>query len=177
MTTWVALVRGINVGSHKRVAMSDLRDLLELLGYEDVRTHLQSGNAVFHSSRGSAGRLEAQIASKLDTELGLGVKVLVRSSDDLVALVDSNPFIARRVDPKELQVAFLSKAPPATKLAVLDLDACAPDEFEVGRRALYLRLPNGFQGARLPDLEKVLGVDATVRSWNTVTRLRDLATE
>ena len=176
MTTWVALFRGINVGSHKRVAMSDLRELLESLGYGDVRTHLQSGNAVFRSSHGTAGKLEVQIAAKLDTELGLDVKVLVRSADDLVALVDSNPFIARRVDPKELHLAFLSKAPPATKLAGLDPDGYAPDEFEVARRALYLRLPNGFQGARLPNLEKVLGVDATLRSWKTVTRLRDLAT-
>ena len=77
MTTWVALVRGINVGSYKRVAMSDLRELLESLGYGDVRTHLQSGNAVFRSSHGTAGKLEVQIAAKLDTELGLDVKVLV----------------------------------------------------------------------------------------------------
>jgi len=84
------------------------------LGYGDVRTHLQSGNAVFHSSHATARKLEAQMAAKLDTELGLDVKVLVRSVDDLVALVDSNPFIARRVDPKELHLAFLSKAPPSS---------------------------------------------------------------
>jgi uncharacterized protein (DUF1697 family) len=172
---WVALLRGINVGRNKRVAMADLRRLLESLGCRDVRTLLQSGNAVFTGGRGGATARQRQIASRIDSELGLDVKVLVRTADQLAAVAEKNPFAARGVGPKELHVAFLSTAPAAKKLAGLEPEQFTPDEFEVGDRVLYLRLPNGIAGSRLPDWERTLGLTVTVRNWNTVTKLRDLA--
>ncbi|CAN5596349.1 DUF1697 domain-containing protein [soil metagenome] len=173
-TTWVALLRGINVGRNKRVAMADLRSLLESLGYADVRTHLQSGNALFTSSAGEA-ELEAQITSRIESDLGLDVAVIVRRSDELAAVVDANPFVERGVDQKELHAVFLS-ATPAEDLATLDHDDYAPDEFEVGERVLYLRLPGGVMASRLPDWARLLRGTITQRSWKTVVRLRDLAT-
>jgi uncharacterized protein (DUF1697 family) len=173
--TWVALLRGINVGRAKRVAMGDLRALLESLGYGDVRTHGQSGNVVFTAGKGGAPALEKQIASKIEADLGLDVKVLVRTARELAAVVDANPFVKRKVDPKELHVAFLSGTPPAKKLASLNPAELAPDEFAPGKRVLYLRQPNGIMGSRLPDWEKMLGLTVTARNWNTTTKLRDLA--
>src|ERR1017187_2944025 len=104
--TWVALLRGINVGGNKRVAMADLRGLLESLGYQEVRTVLQSGNARFVAA-GPSSTLETQIGSRIAADLGLDVKVLVRSADEFGAVVDANPWPARGVDRKELHVAFL----------------------------------------------------------------------
>ncbi len=173
-TTWVALLRGINVGRNKRIAMSDLRDLLISRGYADVRTHLQSGNAIF-----SAGRrpetIEQEISSGIRKEFGMDVTVLLRSAAELAAVVGSNPFIARGVTTSELHATFLAAQPAAAKIAAIDRAAAAPDEFALGERVIYLRLRNGVMGSRLPNWDKVLGLPTTTRNWNTTTRLRDLA--
>jgi uncharacterized protein (DUF1697 family) len=174
VTTWVALLRGINLGSHKRVAMADLRTLLGSLGYGDVRTHLQSGNALFTAGRTTGAELGRQIADRLEADLGLDVAVLVRTADELGAVVAENPFVAEGVAPRELHAAFLSAAPSARKAAGLDPGAYAPDRFELGERVVYLHLPNGVMGSRLPDWERVLDRTVTQRSWNTVTRLHAL---
>ncbi|HEY4868864.1 MAG TPA: DUF1697 domain-containing protein, partial [Candidatus Dormibacteraeota bacterium] len=93
--TFVALLRGINVGRNKRLAMSDLRALLEALGYGDVRTHLQSGNAIFTTGRGAESKLEQQISARISADLGLDVSVLVRTSAELAAVAAGNPFVER----------------------------------------------------------------------------------
>lgn len=173
----MALLRGINVGRNKRVAMADLRALLESLDYSDVSTYRQSGNALFTNQRGSAPSLERQIASRIEADLGLDVRVLVRAAEEIAALVDRNPFVAEKTDPKELHIAFLSAAPSAKKLASLNRDEFAPDQFELGDRAIYLRQPNGFMASRLPDWERLLGLSVTTRNWHTVTRIASLARE
>jgi uncharacterized protein (DUF1697 family) len=176
-TAWVALLRGINVGRNKRVAMSDLRALLESLGYHDVRTHLQSGNALFTAPRAKAKELERRIAAGIDAELGLDVKVFVRTAMELANIIDANPFATRHADPKQLHAVFLSAPPPANKIASVDRERLAPDQFELGNRVLYLRLFNGFAGSQMPNWERVLGLITTARNWNTVTRLQALAAE
>lgn len=168
---WVALLRGINVGRNKRIAMADLRVLLQGLGYGDVRTLLQSGNAFFSAAQGKAADHERAISGAIKSTLGLEVPVLVRSGPEIAAVAAANPFVARRLDTKELSVAFLSKAPAAEKLQALAAADYGPDEFEVGERALYLRQPNGVMGTKLPDLDRALGVIATARNWNTVGKL------
>jgi uncharacterized protein (DUF1697 family) len=172
--TWVALLRGINVGRNKRVAMSDLRGLLEALGYRDVRTHLQSGNAIFTTGRATASKLEQQISERIKKDLAMDVSVLVRTAAELIEVVAANPFVAKGTPAKELHVIFLSGVPPSGKAASVDHDAFAPDQFEFGERVIYVRLPGGVMGSRLPDWERLLGLRATTRNWNTVTRLRDL---
>ena len=174
-TRWVVLVRGINLGRNKRLAMADFRALLEDLGYRDVRTHLNTGNALVTTDKTTAGAVERDVVTKLEADLGLAVKVMARSARDWAALVNANPFLEEGADPKRLQAAFLSKTPPAPKLRGLVPEAYAPDRFAVGDRVLYLHMPNGFMGSKLPDWEKALGVDATIRTWNVVAKLRDLA--
>jgi uncharacterized protein (DUF1697 family) len=171
MTSWVALIRGINVGGHAPLAMSDLRALLTGLGYDDVRTHLQSGNAAFAAPGARAPALERDIASAIGSKLGLEIKVMVRSGAQLRRVVGDNPFSKKKVGPKELHATFLSKKPAAAKLAAVDPKACLPDEFAFGDRVIYVRLRNGVAGSRLPNWERVLGVSATTRNWNTTTRL------
>jgi uncharacterized protein (DUF1697 family) len=174
-TTRVALLRGINVGRNKRIAMADLRAMLESLGYDDVRTHLQSGNAFFAAGAGKDSKLEQEISAAIKATFGMEVAVLVRTAAELASVVDSNPFVARGIDASELHATFVAAAPPASKIAAVDRDACAPDEFAVGDRVIYLRLRNGVMGSRLPDWDKVLGIRTTTRNWNTTTRLREMA--
>jgi uncharacterized protein (DUF1697 family) len=174
-TTWIALLRGINVGRNKRIAMGDLRAMLESLGYTDVRTLLQSGNALFATGTRKAETIEQEISAGIKSAFGMDVATMVRSAPDFVVAVDANPFIARGVDAVELHATFLSAAPRAAKIASVDRDACAPDEFAVGPRVIYMRLRNGVMGSRLPDWDKVLGVRATTRNWNTTVRLREMA--
>jgi uncharacterized protein (DUF1697 family) len=174
-TSWVALLRAINLGRRRRMAMADLRALLESLGYAEVRTHLQSGNALFEATEKRPGPLEHRIASRIKADLGLAVEVFVRSATQLARVVDENPFVARGIDPKHLQATFLSAPPPRRIVNRIDREEYAPDEFELGERVIYGHLPNGFMGSRLPDWEELLGLSATSRSWNTVSRLSTLA--
>ena len=172
----VALLRGVNVGGRTRVPMARLRELVEALGYEDVATHLQSGNLVYTTSASPATAAKG-ISGAIADDLGLDVAVLVRTPKEMAAIVDGNPFADRVTDPKLMQVAFLSAKPPAAKITAIDSEAFAPDEFAVGRREIYLWYPNGVRGAKLTHAfwEKALGLTATGRNWNTVTRLRALA--
>lgn len=173
--TWVALLRGINVGRNKRVAMADLRALLSSLGYGDVRTYLQSGNAVFTVAGATeAAKLEQAISAQIAADLGLDVAVLVRTGSELVAVADGNPFVDRTSDGRQLHVAFLSAAPSAEAVAGLDPEAYLPDELVPRDRELYLFRPNGIMGSRLPNWERMLDVRVTERNWNTVTQLRAL---
>jgi uncharacterized protein (DUF1697 family) len=175
MTTWVALFRGINVGRNKRIAMSELRTMLMSLGYAGIRTHLQSGNAIFSAQGRKPESLEHELSAGIRNTFGMDVGVMVRTAAELAAAVDANPFVARGVDTRELHATFLAAAPAAAKLAAVDRDACAPDEFVAGKRVIYVRLRNGVMGSRLPDWDKLLGMRTTTRNWNTTTRLRDLA--
>ena len=173
MTTWVALLRGINLGKSRRVAMSDLRRILEDAGLGDVRTLLQSGNVVF-TGTGPAAKLEESIEREIDKELGMRVTVMVRSEAQLRKVIDANPFAAAGADPKQLHVVFLATQPPASAVRAVDPAEYAPDEFALGDRAIYLRLPNGVAGSRFP-WDRSFTVATTMRTWRTTTKLAELA--
>lgn len=172
-TTWIALLRGINVGGNKLLAMADLRAMLASSGYANVRTHIQSGNAIF-DARQTAARLEQEISSSIRRAFGLEVTVIVRTAAELAGVVAANPFAARDINPKELHVTFLDTAPAHERTAGIDPRAYLPDEFALGNRAVYLRLTAGVTGSRLPNWEQQLGVRITTRNWNTTTRLLEL---
>jgi uncharacterized protein (DUF1697 family) len=174
--TYAALLRGINVGRNKRIAMSDLRSLVEGLGHESVQTHLQSGNVVFDSPKRSARPLEAAIEDAIAAELGMDVTVMVRRADELAAVVDGSRFGGRTDDPKQIHVAFLSEAPSSAAVKRFDAKEFAPDELAVAGREVYLLYPGGYARTKLTNavLEKQLGVRATSRNWRTVTALADL---
>ena len=162
--TWVTFLRAVNLGATNKIAMADLKALLAGLGYRDVRTHLQSGNALFTSTRGAA-TLEREIEKALLDSHSLKTRVVVRSAKDLDAIVAANPFAQE--DPKQLHVVFLAGQPRT-------VDA-ARDDLAFGDRVVYVRLPDGVQGSKLPDWERFLGVPGTMRTWRTVNRLRELA--
>jgi uncharacterized protein (DUF1697 family) len=171
--TSVALLRGINLGARNRVAMKDLRALIEELGGENVRTYLQSGNVVF----GGRALTEAAIAKGIRESLGVDVKVLVRTKAELAKVVRGNPFA--KADLSTLHVTFLDAAPDKARAKKLAEQTFEPDEFEVTGPEVYLRCPNGYGRSKLSNafLEKQLGVAGTTRNWKTVTALAELAGE
>lgn len=155
--------------------MADLRAMLELLGYSDVRTLGQSGNALFAATQKDAA-LEQEITDSIKRTFGMEVAALVRTGAEFAAAVHKNPFVARGVPTAALHVCFLSATPTAAKVKSINPDDFTPDEFVFGDRLIYLRLPNGVMGSTLPDWDRVLGVRATQRNWNTTTKLLALIT-
>jgi uncharacterized protein (DUF1697 family) len=174
----IALLRGINVGSHRRIGMADLRKLLEGHGYADVRTHLQSGNVVLTSSL-PADRLGKKLERELDRGLGFEVEVIVRTRAELARVVAGNPFAEVAKDPSRYLVTFL-RAKPAAKL-VRELRALdvAPEQVAVSGREVYSWHPDGLQSSQLAKLLAKTGVSGagTNRNWRTVTKLLELADE
>jgi uncharacterized protein (DUF1697 family) len=178
VTTYIALLRGINLGPRNKIAMADLRELLDGLGHREVRTHILSGNAIFSSSRRSVARLEADLSHAIRKRFGFDIAVLVRTSDELAAVVDGNPFPAAKRNPSQCFAIFLSENPPTAKLDALDPTSYAPDEIRLGDRVIYAWLPNGVQGSKVLAVlnDKRLGVTTTNRNWNTTTKLLEMAT-
>ena len=174
MTTYLALLRGINVGS-KQVGMDDLRKVFEALGHGDVRTHLRTGNVVFTSTGGPAARAK-EIEKRLAEDLGLESTVLIRTTGQLARTVKGNPLADGSRDPARLHVTFLADAPKADRAAGLDDLPAEGEEFSVAGREVYLHCPNGYGRTKLSNanLERRLGVRATTRTWRVVNTLHDM---
>ncbi|MFD6433175.1 DUF1697 domain-containing protein [Streptomyces venezuelae] len=176
--TYAALLRGINVSGHKKVPMAELRALLEGLGHGGVRTHLQSGNAVFTTEGGDEESLAAALGAAIEAHFGFAVDVLVRDHAYLKAIVDACPFPAADLEPKQLHVTYFSGPVDPERFASVGQPAFLPEEFRLGDRALYLYTPDGLGRSKLaevlsrPRLTK--GLIATSRNWNTVTRLEEM---
>ncbi|MEU2747239.1 DUF1697 domain-containing protein [Streptomyces collinus] len=177
-TTYAALLRGINVGGSRKVPMADLRTLLADLGHDDVRTYLQSGQAVFSSGHGSEQSLAGEIAQAIEKRFGFGVDVIVRDHAYLRSIADACPFPAADLEPKQLHVTYFSAPVTPERFTEIDQDAYLPEEFRLGDRALYLYAPNGLGRSKLaehlskPRINK--GVIATTRNWNTVVKLVEM---
>ncbi|MDT0381262.1 DUF1697 domain-containing protein [Streptomyces sp. DSM 42041] len=176
-TTYVALLRGINVGGRRKVPMAELRELIDGLGWTGVRTHLQSGNAVFTVPPEGSGpppreRLERAIAD----HFGFDVPCLLRTGRELRDVVSACPFPAADLDPAKLLVLFVEETPAAGHFAGVDAAAYAPDEFRHIGRAVYCWFPDGMGRSRLPAaLEAVRPkLTATGRNWRTVTKLVEM---
>jgi len=153
------------------VPMADLRNLFTSEGHENVATYVQSGNVVF-TAGGSVdpGALESAIAGRF----GIETTVILRSADDLKRVVTANPF--RAADESHLHVAFLAYEPPPEATERLDTARFQPEQFALVADEIYLHLPNGMGRAKLPAfLDRKLRVPTTVRNWNTVNRLIELA--
>ena len=169
-TRCVVLLRGVNVGRANRISMPDLRATLEQVGCGDVRTYLQSGNAVV-DWKGSTADLATAAAQAL-ARRGLTVPVMVRTADELARVVADSPWTD--LDPTLFHVAFLSGDPDPAAVAAIDHEALLPERVVVGERVLYLDHAEGVHRSR--GLSRLrLGVDATARNWRTVTALDALA--
>jgi uncharacterized protein (DUF1697 family) len=178
MTVYVAMLRGVNVGGNS-LKMDWLRQACEDLGWQNVRTYVQSGNIVF-ASRASAARLAQSLKATIDAQTRLPVTVVLRSAADMERIVAVNPFLKQKgIDVTKLHVTFLDKVPVKPALARLDALAGARDQYRLNGSELYLNCPINYGETRLSNgaIEKVLGVGATTRNLKTVTTLHAMAAE
>lgn len=179
MPAYVALLRGVNVGKGRRVPMAPWRDLLAGLGYTEVATLLNSGNAVFCAAgKAAPARHAAAIAQAIAQGLGVEVPVVVKSGVELAAIARENPFASVAPDPARLLVAFAQDAPALASLAPVGALAVPPDAFALGRHAAYLHCPAGILQSKAGEaLLGKAGKGATTRNWATVQKLQALLGE
>ena len=173
----VALLRGINVGRAKRVAMADLRKVLSDMGYSDVRTLLNSGNVVFECNSAEAAECAARIEEALVLKLGVPAKVTVIEAAQLAEIVRENSLQAVADDHSRLLVAVLNKPEEdRDKLEPLARQSWQPEAFALGRHAAYIWFPDGVLASRAAAaMGKVLGDAVTSRNWSTISKLHALA--
>jgi uncharacterized protein (DUF1697 family) len=174
----IALIRGINVGRAKRVAMADLRAVVEGLGYRDVRTLLNSGNVVFTVPGTARGDAASRIEEAVAKRLGVSARVTVISAEELAAAVDENSLLEVASDPSRLLVTVLTRPADRSRLAPLAQQDWAPEAFAVGTRVAYLWCPESILASPLAAaVNRALGDGATSRNWATMLKLRALAGE
>jgi uncharacterized protein (DUF1697 family) len=178
MTIHIALLRAINVGGHKKVAMSDLRDLLTRLGFVDTRSLLQSGNLVFRSDGRTGANVERLLEAEAAKRLDLRTDFFVRTAEEWKAVIARNPFRdeAER-DPGHLVVMFLKAAPDVKNVKALQAAITGPEIVRAEGKQAYIVYPSGIGRSRLTStlIEKKLGTRGTGRNWNTILKLAALA--
>jgi len=173
MTRYVALLRGVNVGGKHLVPMPRLRALAAEVGFEEPATHLQSGNLLLSASA-SATTVEQTLGAAIEAEFGFACPVLVRSRDQLAAIVAADVLGDVADDDAKRLVSFLSAKPPAASVRALDPEAYLPERFAVVGQELYLWCPDGLARSRLavaPWQRMLGGVIPTSRNWRTVSKL------
>ena len=171
----VALIRGINVGRAKRVAMAELRGLIEGLGYSSVRTLLNSGNVAFTTPRRAPGNAAARIEAALATKLGVSARITVLTAAQLAAVVTENPLGKSAADPSRLLVCFLADPGDRSKLTRMRKLDWGKEVIAIGTRAAYLWCPDGILASRLHQaVIRTLGDAVTSRNWATVMKLHAL---
>lgn len=169
----VALLRGINVGRGKRITMDRLRALCHELGYPDATTYLQSGNVIFTATPAHARLLPTALERRIAEDLGMRVRILIRTHDELAAVVSGNPLPHRAGDPQRFMVTFLSSVPDPARTASLETAGVLPEEYRFAGREVYLGCQEGYRLTQLSGnvWDKHLSVVATTRNWNTVVSL------
>ena len=173
MCTHIALFRGINVGGHGRLPMKELVSLLEGLGAMNVRTYIQSGNAVFESPGKDRSRLSGEIAAEVKKRHGFQPQVLLMRVEALEEAIANNPFADAIDDPGKLHLGFLATAPKSPDMAKLEKLRNDGERYRVIGSVFYLHAPQGVGRSRLfGNAERLLGVPMTSRNWRTVCALR-----
>ena len=178
MANFVALLRGVNVGKQNRVPMARFRDLLEKLGYTRVRTLLNSGNAVFSAPSRSADGIAKAIHGALGAKLGLDIAVVVKSAEDLAAVVKGNVLAKRGAVASRLLVVFAQDEAALRALSPLAAAARAPERVAIGKAAAYAWCPDGVSKSVVGmALLGKSGRGVTTRNWATVLKLHELLGE
>ena len=174
--TYFGLLRGVNVGRSTRVAMADLRALVEQLGYRGVRTILNSGNVVFAGPRASVARVAGQIERALAKHLGVPVTVVVLTAPEFADAVAANPLVKIASDRSRLVFAVPSNPKDLVRLNPLIEKDWAPEALAAGPRAAYFWCPGGFIDSPVAEaVRRTLGDSATMRNWATVGKILTLA--
>ena len=173
MKRHIALLRGINVGKAKRVPMADLRALMAALGYANVRTFLNSGNAVFDAKGGTPAGHAKKLRASILEKTGVDCEVIVKTAADFAAAIAEHPLRRHAEDDARMQVMFMQDASALAELKALEAGDWAPEAFAVGRHAAWLWCASGIIESRIARaVGKVLKERGTARNWATVEKLQ-----
>jgi uncharacterized protein (DUF1697 family) len=174
--TWLALLRGINVGGKNKLPMKDLTAIFVAARCTEVRSYIQSGNIIFQASPAASARLPGVISASIASRFGYKVPVVLRTLEQIAKVLADNPFLEAGAAEDELHVMFLADTPALERVAALDPDRSPPDTFEVLGQEIYLRLPNGVADSKLTNVyfDSKLATVGTARNWRTVNKLFEL---
>lgn len=179
MTTYISILRGINVGGQKKIQMSDLKSLYEGLNLRDVITYIQSGNAIFKSDQETLiPELVKRIESAISGKYNFVVPVIIRTIDEIKKTLSVNPFFREKgIDIEKLHVTFLETKPQAINVDNISKFDFSPDKFKIIDREVYLYCPNGYGISKLSNnfFENKLKMKVTTRNWKTINKLIELA--
>jgi uncharacterized protein (DUF1697 family) len=178
MAVIISMLRGVNLGPHRRLKMEELRALYESLKLREPRTYVQSGNVIFKTEERDLAKLTKRIEAGIEKKFGFQSDVMVRTTAELKSVIARNPFAKRRgIEPGKLLVTFLASDPGAEARAqVLQIKA-DPDEMRADGRELYTYFPNGMARPKVPwaAIERVLKLSGTGRNWNSVVNMLEMA--
>ena len=177
-TTYIALLRGINVGGHRIIPMKTLRQLCQELGFDEVQTYIQSGNIIFNAEKTENFKLEIQLASAIRQQFGFEVPVVMLTAAELKLIVEKNPFLSEgNAYISHLAVTILAGVPETALAGKLSHVAFAPDRFEIVDRQVYLNIPGSYHKSKLTNqfFESGLQTTATTRNWKTMVKLTEIS--
>jgi len=170
----VALLRGINVGTAKRIAMADLRDVMTQLGYRDVRTLLNSGNVVF-TAPARSGDPSKRIEKEIEKRLGVSSRVTVLTAAELEVAVRGNSLLKVATHPSRLLVGALASRDDRTRLEPLTRKRWGLERLALGERVCYLWCPDGIiKSPLMTEIGRAVGDGITSRNWSTIQKLHGL---
>lgn len=179
MQQYIAILRGINVGGKRKILMNDLKALLQTLGFKNCTTYIQSGNVIFSSPTPlEPFILQEQLAKAIYTKFGFEVPVIIRTAEDLQAIISNNPFIQNPTfDIERLHVTFLGQAPTTKVLSEIKVYSFAPDKFIINKCDVFVYCSGKYSDSKLTNafFEKKLKVPATTRNWKTILKLYEMA--
>ena len=180
MPTYIALLRGINVSGQKKIKMSELRELMNSWGFDDVQTYIQSGNLIFKYPRSESPTIERKIKEGIAQSYSYEVEVFVVERKELWTIVKNSPYkVDNGTDKKQIYFVFLMDKPDAEENQSLRLEKYEGEEFTITERCIYLNCLNGYGKAKCNNnfFEKRLKIRATTRNYNTVSTLLKLSAE
>ena len=175
---YIALLRGINIGPHKRMKMEKLRASCAALGFKNIQTYIQSGNIVCQAGKLSSDAAAKKIATQIVKDFGFPADVIARTGEEMKQIIMGNPLLqAPSVDGSKLHVVFLSETPAAESIKKLEAIVKAPDKVRHKGKEIYFYFPNGVSGSSIwkHNLDRVLGISGTMRNWRTVNTLYEMA--
>lgn len=175
--SYIAILRGINVSARNMIKMSALTQSFENMGFEQVKTYIQSGNVIFTSKSDDLNQLARHIEEQIRKDFNAQVPVIILENHFLMEVQEKNPFLTRKnIDLTKLHITFLSEEPQLDNVAKIDAVRYVPDEFIIAGKVIYLYCPGGYGTTKLNNgfFEHKLKVTATTRNWNTVNKLVEL---
>jgi uncharacterized protein (DUF1697 family) len=178
MPVYIALLRGINIGPHKRMKMEKLRASCEALGFAGVKTYIQSGNVIFKAPKLSPAALSKKLGECILKDFGFSSEIISRTREEMKAIIDGNPFMKERdIDPSKLHVVFMPQPASAAALKKLHDLTIAPDRVSYRDKEIYFYFPNGVSGSSVwkHPLDRGLALPTTMRNWKTVNKLHEIA--